>query len=62
MVFIFVGFVEVSTRESNALTCLKNCGSNDLSAHQIDKLHIVGKKPKIRLKPKPQASTYRCKY
>lgn len=52
----------VHKEETHALTCLKNCGSDDLSAHQIDRLHLVGKKPKIRLKAKPQSATYRCKY
>ncbi len=48
--------------EREALTCLKNCGSDDLSSYQIDQLHVVGKKPKIRLKAKPQCTSYRCKY
>ena len=43
----------VHKEEMHALRCLKNCGSDDLSAHQIDRLHIVGKKPKIIPKTNP---------
>ena len=48
--------------ERHALTCLKNCGSHDLDAHQVDKLELVGRKREPAIKKFAKEQSFRCKY